>query len=103
MLNDVILTDNDCRIFKSFRCIDTNSETKGLCKGDGVTVAEIVKQTGLSERKVRETLKLAIQNGLVAYGIMKVRTKTYYLTLKGVKEITSMMDISYLEEDYEEE
>lgn len=97
-MGNVMLTDNDYRIFKAFRNINIESETKGLCKGDAVTIKEIVEVTSLSERKVRETVKLGLEHGLIAYGVMKVRTKTYYLTKKGIEEITNLFEINVWED-----
>lgn len=97
-MEDVILTSNDCKIFKSFRAIDLDSDTKGLCKGDGVTIKEIVEKTGLSERKIRQTIKMGLEKGLIAYGVMQVRTKTYYLTHEGVEEITNLYEVKFKED-----
>lgn len=92
-MKKIITTLNDLAIFKSFRAIDLGDTTKGISNLNGVTVNEIKEFTNLSEKKIRDTIKLGIENGLIEQGIMHVRTKTYYLTEQGLNEIFKIINI----------
>ena len=74
-------TENDFRILKSI--LDRGDKKKGLTAINGTTVEEIAEKTGLSTKKVRDTLNKFIVEGYVTEGIKKVRTKTYLLTKEG--------------------
>lgn len=86
-MKKIIRTLNDLKIFKAFRGIDINKPKKGISSLDGVTIKEIRDYTKLSEKKIRDIIKLGIENGLIKEGLMNVRTKTYYLTEEGLKEV----------------
>lgn len=81
-------TENDYKILKSI--IDRNDEKKGLCKAKGTSIKEIVEKTGLSDKKVRDTLKKFIEVEFVAFATTIVKTRTYMLTPLGFEELNSL-------------
>ena len=81
-------TENDFKILKSI--LNRGDKLKGLSIMNGTTIAEIVEKTGLSDKKVRITIKRFIELGYVTQGLSKVRTKTYLLTKEGLLVIKSI-------------
>lgn len=81
-------TENDYKVLKAI--IERNNERKGLCKGDGTTITELIEKTGLSEKKIRLTLKRFNESAFVTKGVKKGRAETYILTILGVKELNSL-------------
>ncbi|HDK7176575.1 TPA: ArsR family transcriptional regulator [Clostridium botulinum] len=83
-----IFTENDYRILKAI--IDRNDTKKGLCKGNGTTVKEIIEKTELSDKKVRQTLKKFEKLGFIDKGLKIIRADTFMLTKKGFEELNSL-------------
>jgi DNA-binding MarR family transcriptional regulator len=81
-------TDNDYRILKSI--IDRHDDKKGLCKGSGTTIGEIIEKTQLSDAKVRRTVKRFIKSEFVTEGAGMLNAKTYILTPKGFQELVNL-------------
>lgn len=82
-----VYTENDYKILakitdKEFKC--------GLSKSTGLSIKDLVDRTGLSDKKVRISIKRFLEDGLVGYGVSKGNTKTYYLLEKGLEEMTSI-------------
>jgi predicted transcriptional regulator len=84
----MVFTDNDYKILREI--LDRNNEKKGLCKGNGTSIKEIITKTGLSENKVRQTLKKFTEEGFIEEGITLVRAKTFILTVKGFEELKTL-------------
>jgi predicted transcriptional regulator len=84
----MLFTDNDYKILREI--LDRNDDKKGLCKGYGTSIKEIVTKTGLSENKVRQTLKNFIEEDFIEEGTTLVRAKTFILTVKGFEELKSL-------------
>lgn len=81
-------TENDFKILKAI--LSRGDKLKGLSLMNGTTIAEIVEKTGLSDKKVRTTIKKCVDAGYVTEGLAKVRTKTYLLTKDGLLVIKSI-------------
>lgn len=79
------LTYNDYKILQMII-----SEKKGISKLTGRTKNEIIELTGLSRTKVNTSVWELEKLGLIEEGIMKVRAKTYYITLKGSELLKEM-------------
>lgn len=75
-------TENDFKILKSI--IDRGDKKKGLSISTGTSIQEIITKTGLSSKKVRDTIKKCVELGYVQEGLARVRTKTYILTTNGL-------------------
>ena len=84
----MVFTENDYKILKAI--IDRRDRTKGLCKGNGTTVKEIIEKTGLSDKKVRLTLKNFEEEGFISRGLKKVKADTYLLSTKGFEELSGL-------------
>jgi hypothetical protein len=84
----VVFTENDYKILKAI--IDRNNEKKGLCKGSGTTIKEILEKTKLSDKKIRLTLKKFEEEGFVDKGLRIIKADTYILTPKGFEELNSL-------------
>jgi len=85
---DTIYTANDYKILKAI--IDRNNEKKGLCKGDGTTVKELIEKTSLSDKKIRLTLKKFEEDNFVCKGLRITKADTYLLTPTGFNELNSL-------------
>lgn len=83
-----IYTENDYKILKAI--IDRNNEKKGLCKGSGTSIKEIVDKTELSDKKIRQTLKKFEEDGFITKGLRIVRADTFILTEQGFEELNSL-------------
>lgn len=57
-----------------------------------ITVKGIQKETNLSIVKIKNTLKLFIEDGFVINGIPKRTAKTYFMTEKGIKELKKICE-----------
>ncbi|WP_125154471.1 hypothetical protein [Clostridium rectalis] len=89
-MDSVIFTENDYRILKAI--IDRNDNKKGLCKGNGTTIKEIIEKTCLSDKKVRQTLKRFETLEFVSKGLKIVKADTFLLTEKGFEELNSLRE-----------
>lgn len=87
-INNVIFTENDYRILISI--IDRDNASKGLCKGNGTSIKELVNKTNLSDKKIRLTVKKFIEVGFITEGASIVKQKTYILTPLGFEEMNSL-------------
>ena len=76
------LTENEFKILKSI--LDRDDKKKGLIVINGTSVDEIACKTGLSSKKIRDTLNKFKKMGYVNEGFKRVRLKTYILTKEGV-------------------
>lgn len=87
-MSSTIFTENDYKILKAI--IDRNDKRKGLCKGNGTTIKEIIEKTKLSDKKIRITLKKFEKEEFITYGLKIVKADTYILTEKGFSELNSL-------------
>lgn len=87
-MDSITFTKKDYEILKAI--IDRNNERKGLCKGDGTTIKEIIEKTELSDKKIRQTLKKFEQKGFISKGLKIVKADTYILTQEGFRELNSL-------------
>lgn len=87
-MSNMTFTENDYKILKSI--IDRNNEKKGLCKGSGTTIKELVDKTNLSDKKVRIAIKKFLEVGFISEGAAIVKAKTYILTPEGFEELNSL-------------
>lgn len=94
-------TENDFKILKSI--IDRGDNKKGLTISDGTSISEIVEKTGLSYKKIRETIIRFKEVGYVTEGIKRVRTKTYILTIEGCECLTNIKKNIFGEEVKDEQ
>lgn len=78
------LNSND---YKILTCIVDKGTGRGLSKGKGSTIAQIIESTNFSHVKVRETIKILLEMGLIGEGVKKVKARAYYITEKGVQEL----------------
>lgn len=83
-----IYSNTDFKILKNI--MDKNDETKGVTRANGSTINELVNKTKLSDKKIRTTLKLFLDDGMVCYGLKNRNSNTYCLTEKGLDEIQSV-------------
>jgi DNA-binding MarR family transcriptional regulator len=88
LMTSIIFTENDYKILKAI--IDRNDKRKGLCKGNGTTIKEIIEKTKLSDKKVRITLKKFQKEGFITYGLRIIKADTFLLTEKGFEELNSL-------------
>lgn len=87
-MNNTTFTENDYRILKAI--IDRNNDKKGLCKGSGTSIKELIIKTELSDKKIRQTIKKFIDGGLISEGASIIKTRTYILTKEGFEELNSL-------------
>lgn len=72
---------------------DPNSDTKGIKKGDGTTVNEIIKKMHdkkgiqVSKSKVYKTLTMFKKEGLIEQGLSYGVKKSYIVTEKGFETL----------------
>lgn len=81
-------TKNDYRILKSL--MDRDDKKIGLSRAYGTTINELAERTGLSTKKIRNTIKLFVECGFVSYGIKRGNATTYILTEEGFLELKSI-------------
>lgn len=84
----IVFTENDYKVLKAI--IDRNNGKKGLCKGNGTTIKELIEKTKLSDKKVRDAIKKFLEEGLITEATLIVRAKSYMLTTKGFEELNSL-------------
>lgn len=87
----MIFTENDLRILKHILDRNNPDGDSGLSPATATSVKEIVSRTGLSDRKVRNTINQLLEEEYIAYGVSQGRTKRYYVLTKGLK---TMRDLS---------
>lgn len=87
-MSSIIFTENDYKILKAI--IDRNDKKKGLCKGNGTTIKELIDKTKLSDKKIRITLKNFEKEGFITHGLKLIKADTYLLTEKGFQELNSL-------------
>lgn len=83
-----VYTHYDYKILKNI--LDKNDLDKGLKKAKGTSVKEIVTKTGLSDKKVRNTIKLLMEDNLIFNGISNGKTRTFCVSEEGLEEIQSI-------------
>lgn len=81
------LNSNDYKILES---IIDNKNNRGLSRGRGSSLKQIIEKTKFSDVKVRSTIKVLLQMGLITEGIKHVKAKTYYLSEKGLNELVDL-------------
>ena len=81
------LNSND---YKILTCIVDKEKNRGLAIGRGSTLKQIVEKTGFSEVKVRNTIKILLEEELIVEGIKKVRAKTYCISQKGIDKLKEL-------------
>lgn len=81
------LNSND---YKILTCIVDKEKNRGLAIGRGSTLKQIVEKTGFSEVKVRNTIKILLEEELIVEGIKRVRAKTYCISQKGINKLKEL-------------
>jgi len=81
------LNSNDYRILES---IIDNEKNRGLSRGRGSTIVQIIEKTGFSVVKIRGTIKVLLEMGLILDGVKKVKANAYYLTKEGLQELVDL-------------
>jgi len=81
------LNSNDYRILES---IIDNEKNRGLSRGRGSTIVQIIDKTGFSVVKIRGTIKVLLEMGLILDGVKKVKANAYYLTKEGLQELVDL-------------
>jgi hypothetical protein len=81
------LNSNDYKILES---IVDREKNRGLAKGRGSTLKQIVEKTQFSDVKVRNTLKVLLELNYISEGVKKVKAKSYYLTEDGLRELVDL-------------
>ncbi|BAO04930.1 MULTISPECIES: hypothetical protein [Clostridium] len=84
MLN---LNSND---YKILACVVDKSKNRGLSLGRGSTLKQIVDKTGFSIVKVRNTIKILLQEEYIMEGVKKERAKSYCITKKGAEKLKEL-------------
>lgn len=89
-----VYTDRDYKILLAI--MNKEDKTKGVLKRNGSLVTDICNQLALNDKqtcdkKVRQTLKKFIEDGLVEFGIKKGNAYTYIVTNKGIQEIKDVL------------
>lgn len=77
------LNQNDYKILQSF----VGRDGKGMSKIRSLTCKNVSEITELSLVKVKNTVKILLELGLILNGIMRVRAKTYYISEKGIETL----------------
>lgn len=90
-----VLNTNDYFVLNKIVDKDKNLGTSKL---RGITVCEIAESTGLSSTKVRNSLKKLLMEGFVDNAIKRIKSNTYHITEKGIREI-EQVQINYMEEE----
>lgn len=81
------LNSNDYKILES---IVDKEKNRGLSRGRGSTLQQLVEKTGFSDVKVRNTIKVLLEMGLIEEGVKKVRARTFYISEKGIEELKDL-------------
>jgi len=81
------LNSND---YKILQCVVDKEKNRGLAIGRGSTLKQIVEKTGLSLVKVRNTIMILLEEGLVIEGVKRVKAKTYCRTEKGSNKLIEL-------------
>lgn len=81
------LNSND---YKILACVVDKEKNRGLSIGRGSTLKQIVEKTGFSEVKVRNTIKVLLEEGLIIEGVKKVKAKTYCMSENGVIKLKEL-------------
>jgi len=81
------LNSNDYRILA---CVVDKEKNRGLAIGRGSTLKQIVEKTGLSIVKVRNTIMILLEEGLVVEGIKRIKAKTYCISEKGSNKLLEL-------------
>lgn len=81
------LNSNDYKILSS---IVDKAKNRGLAIGRGSTLKQIIEKTNLSDVKVRNTLKILLEEGLIIQGVKKIRSKTYCISEKGIQTLKEL-------------
>lgn len=90
------INTNDILILKA---IVNKEDNRGLSKAKGSTVNQIQLACGLSDSKVRKTLKKFIEEEWVGEGVKVLNIKRYYVTEKGLKELSELRRTNVVVED----
>ena len=83
IINDLNLTDYKVLA----HLLKLSKEGKGVSKFKSATIGDIYENMNVSDVTIRKSTEKLIKNGLIEYGIKQGRSKTYYINLKGVKEL----------------
>ena len=83
-----MFTENDIRILKYL--LNRKDRNAGLTMANGKTINEIAESTGLSTKKVRQTIKTFIECGFAENGIKKGNAATYIITIRGLEELKNI-------------
>lgn len=86
-------TTKDYNILKSI--IEKGNKKKGLCKGYGTTIKEIIDKTKLSDKKVRVTLAKFEEEGFIEKTIKATNANAYIMTKKGMDELSSLIERNF--------
>lgn len=86
-------TAKDYNILKSI--IDRENKKKGLCKGYGTTIKEIIDKTKLSDKKIRVTLSKFEEEGFIEKTVKVTNANAYIITKKGMNELNSLRERIY--------
>jgi hypothetical protein len=81
------LNSNDYKILES---IVDKEKNRGLAKGRGSTLKQLVEKTGFSDVKIRNTLKVLLELNYITEGVKKIKAKTYCITEVGLKELVDL-------------
>lgn len=65
--------------------MDKDDTTKGISTLKGTTIKSLIEKTNFSHVKVRATIKMYCEYGVVAEGFKDRNSKTYYITKKGLE------------------
>lgn len=83
-----IFTKNDYKILRSI--VDRGDNKKGMCKTNGTTIKELIQKTGLSDKKIRNTLQQFLNVGFISEGVSIGKARTYMLTPEGFTELNDL-------------
>ena len=81
------LNSND---YKILTCVVDKEKNRGLAIGRGSTLKQITEKTGFSSVKVRNTIKVLLEEELIIEGVKKVRAKTYCISQKGINKLKEL-------------
>jgi DNA-binding transcriptional regulator PaaX len=81
------LNSNDYRILA---CVVDKEKNRGLAIGRGSTLKQIVEKTGLSIVKVRNTIMILLEEGLILEGIKKAQAKSYCMSENGAIKLKEL-------------
>jgi len=87
------LNNNDYRILA---CVVDKEKNRGLAIGRGSTLKQIVEKTGFSIVKVRNTVMILLEEGLILEAVKKAQAKSYCMSEKGVNKLKELqVNIDY--------